>query len=133
MAVNTQRMSSIISQARARRITLPRYLQIDGSRYLLGLVLILALMSLIVLAQTGAVATKGYTISRLEVEKTTLIRERTQLQVREARARSLELIRRRAELIGLRPIASDQVRYLDIPYERGEIAGPSPGITQVKP
>jgi hypothetical protein len=114
MAVNTPRISSI-SQARERRIKIPHYLRLDGSRYLLGLVLILALMSLIVLAQTGVVATKGYAISRLEEQKTTLIRERSQLQVREAHAQSLELIRRRAEKIGLRPIAPDQVRYLNIP------------------
>jgi hypothetical protein len=116
MAVNTQRISTI-SQARERRVALPQYLRLDGSRYLLGLVLILALMSLIVLAQTGAVATKGYAISRLEEQKTTLMRQRSQLQVREARAHSLELIRRRADEIGLRPITPDQVRYLSIPDE----------------
>jgi hypothetical protein len=114
MAINTQRISSIL-QARERRIALPRYLRLDGSRYLLGLVFILALMSLIALAQTGAVATRGYAISRLEAEKTALMRERSQLQVRQARAQSLELVRRRAEQIGLRPITPDQVRYLDIP------------------
>ncbi|MEI7770820.1 MAG: hypothetical protein WCI67_12555 [Chloroflexales bacterium] len=116
MAVNTQRISSI-SQARERRINIPHYLRLDGSRYLLGLVFILALMSLIVLAQTGVVATKGYAISGLAEEKTALIRERSQFQVREAHAQSLELIRSRAEKIGLRPIAPDQVRYLDIAEE----------------
>lgn len=114
MAVNTQRISAII-QARARRLELPRYLKLDGSRYLLGLVLILCLMSLIVLVQTGVVATKGYAISQLEAERTGLIRERSQLQVRQARAQSLELIRRRAEQIGLRPVTPDQVRYVTVP------------------
>lgn len=114
MAVNTQRISAII-QARARRLELPRYLKLDGSRYLLGLVLILCLMSLIVLVQTGVVATKGYAITQLEAERTSLIRERSQLQVRQARAQSLELIRRRAEQIGLRPVTPDQVRYVTVP------------------
>lgn len=114
MAVNTQRISSI-DQARARRIALPRYLRLDGSRYLLGLVVILAIMSLIVLAQTGVVATRGYAIAALESEKVTLQREHSQLQVRQARAQSLERIRRRAEQIGLRPITPDQVRYVTIP------------------
>jgi hypothetical protein len=116
MAVNTQRISSI-SQARERRINIPHYLRLDGSRSLLGLVFILALMSLIVLAQTGVVATKGYAISGLEEEKKALIRERSQLQVREAHAQSLELIRSRAEKIGLRPITPGQVRYLSVPSE----------------
>jgi hypothetical protein len=116
MAVNTQRISTI-SEARKRRIALPQYMRLDGSRYLLGLVAILAIMSLVVLLQTGSVATKGYAISRLEADKTSLMRERAQLQVRDAQAQSLELIRRRAEQIGLRPIMPAQVRYLHIPEE----------------
>lgn len=122
MAVNTQRISSI-DTARARRLALPRYLRLDGSRYLLGLVLILSMMSLIVLAQTGVVATKGYAISALEDEKVALLRERSQLQVRQARAQSLDRIRRRAEQIGLRPIVDEQVRYVTVP----ELAAPSEG------
>lgn len=114
MAVNTQRIS-IVDQARARRLNLPRYLRLDGSRYLLGLVLILCLMSLIVLAQTGVVATKGYAIRDLEAQKVALLRERSALQVRQARAQSLERVRRRAEQIGLRPYSEAQVRYVTIP------------------
>jgi hypothetical protein len=132
MAVNTTRISTI-SQARERRVALPQYLRLDGSRYLLGLVAILALMSLIVLAQTGAVATKGYAISQLEDQKTALIRERSQLQVRGARAQSLELIRRRAEQIGLRPITADQVRYLSIPSQGTGDSAQGPGAVQPAP
>jgi hypothetical protein len=113
MAVNTQRISPI-EGARARRLALPRYLRLDGGRFLLGLVVILSIMSLILLAQTGVVATQGYAISALENEKTMLLRERTLLQERQARAQSLERIRRRAELIGLRPLSDEQVRYLEI-------------------
>ncbi len=114
MAVNSHRISSIAG-ARARRMALPRYLRLDGSRYLLGLVLILCLMSLIVLAQTGVVATRGYAISDLEAEKVSLLRARTQLQERQARAHSLERIRRRAEQNGLRPVRDAQIRYLELP------------------
>jgi hypothetical protein len=126
MAVNTQRVSPI-EQARARRLALPRYLRLDGGRYLLGLVLILSLMSLIVLAQTGVVATRGYAITKLEDKRVALLRERTQLQERQARAQSLEQIRRRAEQIGLRPMTADQARYLEIPAEPGPPpAAPTP-------
>ena len=114
MAVNTQRISTV-DQARSRRLSLPRYLQLDGSRYLLGLVVILCLMSLIVLAQTGVVATKGYAIAKLEAEKTALLRERSALQVRQARAQSLSRVRLRAEQIGLRPYSDAQVRYVTVP------------------
>lgn len=114
MAVTTQRLSTV-DQARSRRLNLPRYLQLDGSRYLLGLVVILCLMSLIVLAQTGVVATKGYEIARLEAERVSLLRERSALQVRQARAQSLSRVRLRAEQIGLRPYSDAQVRYVTIP------------------
>ena len=114
MAVNTQRVSSL-EGARARRLALPRYLRLDGSRYLMGLIVILSLMSLIVLAQTGVVATRGYAITKLEDQKVALLRERTLLQERQARAQSLDRIRRRAEQIGLRPMAPAQARYLDVP------------------
>ncbi|WP_205703892.1 hypothetical protein [Candidatus Chloroploca sp. Khr17] len=113
MAINSQRIS-LIEGARARRMALPRYLRIDGSRYLLGLVLILSLMSLIVLVQTGVVATKGYALAGLEAEKVTLLRERSLLQERQARAQSLDRIRRRAEQLGMQPVTADQVRYVDL-------------------
>lgn len=114
MAVNTERMSSIAG-ARARRLELPRYLRLEGSRYLLGLVAILSLMSLIVLLQTGTVATKGYAIARLEAEKTALLRERTVLLERQASAQSLERVRAQAEQMGLRPLKPAQARYVSLP------------------
>ncbi len=114
MAVNTQR-NSFIQQARTRRLDLPQYLRLDGSRYLLGLVVILCLMSLIVLAQTGVVATKGYAIVELEARKTVLQREYAQLQVRHARAQALDHVERRAEQIGLRSRNVEQVRYIEVP------------------
>jgi hypothetical protein len=129
MAVNTQRISPI-EGARARRIALPRYLRLDGGRFLLGLVIILCAMSLIVLAQTGVVATKGYAISKLERERTELTRERSLLQERQARAQSLDRVRRRADEIGLRPITDEQVRYMELP----ELAAtPAPAATPTPP
>lgn len=125
MAVNTQRISPI-EGARARRLALPRYLRLDGGRFLLGLVIILCSMSLIVLVQTGIVATKGYAISALETEKVELSRERSLLQERQARAQSLDRIRRRADEIGLRPITDDQVRYMELPELAAPAAAPTP-------
>ena len=124
MAVNTQRMSPSIEGARVRRLALPRDLRLDGGRFLLGLVFILCLMSLIVLVQTGSVATKGYAISALEEQKVALTRERSLFQERVARAQSLERIRRRAEQLGLRPITNDQVRYVDLQVDA--VAPPTP-------
>lgn len=113
MAINSQPISPI-QQARVRRIDLSRYLKIDGSRYLLGVVVLLCLMSLIALAQTGVVATKGYAIAQFEQQKVDLLRERTQLQLRHAAAQSLARVRTRAEQIGLRPMSAEQARYLAV-------------------
>lgn len=134
MAVNSQRISPI-EGARARRIALPRYLRLDGGRFLLGLVIILCSMSLVVLVQTGIVATKGYAISTLEDEKVDLGRERSLLQERQARAQSLDRIRRRADEIGLRPIADNQVRYMELPELAAPTptAAPAPAETQATP
>lgn len=113
MAVNVQRLLPL-QQARERRRELSYYLKLDGSRYLLGVIVLLCLMSMIALGQTGVVATKGYAIVELEAQRTDLLRERGQLQLRYARAQSLEHIRQRAEQIGLRTITHEQVRYLTI-------------------
>lgn len=134
MAVNTQRISPI-EGARARRLALPRYLRLDGGRFLLGLVIILCAMSLVVLVQTGIVATKGYAISELEREKLVLTREHSLLQERQARAQSLERIRRRAEEIGLRPLTEEQVRYMELPEGAAPAAAPTaaPASAQATP
>jgi hypothetical protein len=86
----------------------------DSGRYLLHIIILLCLMSLLTLGQTGVVATKGYAVSTLETDKKELIRLREQLEVRYATAQSLERIRRRAEQLGLRPTRQEQIRYMTI-------------------
>lgn len=113
MAVNIQRLFPL-QEAKARRRDLANYLKLDGSRYLLGVIILLCLMSMIALGQTGVVATKGYAIVALEAQRTELLRERSQLQFRHAEAQSLAHIRKRAEQIGLRPMTREQVRYIVI-------------------
>lgn len=115
MAVNLERIP-FITAARAQRpgIRNPsRWLQ--GGRYLLVLIGVFCLLSLIVLLQTGAVATRGYAIADLETQKTMLLRERARLQERQAQAQSLERVRLEAEKMGLGPLKPEQVRYMLIP------------------
>jgi hypothetical protein len=88
------------------------------SSYFVHIVILLCLMSLLTLGQIGVVATKGYAVSALQTEKTELLRLRDQLEVRYATAQSLEHIRKRAELIGLRPITPDQIEYMTIVHEQ---------------
>jgi hypothetical protein len=129
MTTNIQRFFPL-QQARARRRALPRYLKLDGSRYLLGVVILLCLMSMVALAQTGIVATKGYAIVELEAQRTELLRQRSSLQLEHAEAQSLEHIRQRAEEMGLRPIAQEQVRYVTIEEQAAPIS-PAPLVNQV--
>ncbi|NJK79296.1 MAG: hypothetical protein HC893_09710 [Chloroflexaceae bacterium] len=115
MAVNMpQQRLFPLRQARARRRALMHYLKLDSSRYLLGVVVLLCLMSMIALGQTGVVATKGYAIVELETQKVELQRERTHLHMRHAEAQSLERVRHRAEEIGLRPVAAGQARHMAV-------------------
>lgn len=112
-----------------RRVTLQRrkmqHIRAKSS-YLVHIIVLLCLMSLLTLGQIGVVATKGYAVSALQTEKTLLLRQRDQLEVRYATAQSLEHIRRRAEQIGLRPISPDQVEYVTIVDEQLAGAPDSP-------
>jgi hypothetical protein len=114
MAVNTRRIFPL-QQAKERRGSVSRYLELDGSRYLLGAIILLCLVSLIALAQTGVVATKGYEISQLEQERVMLLRERSQLQMRLAAAQSLQEVQQRSLALGLRPMTEDQAIYMIVP------------------
>lgn len=118
MAIRFEDLSPI-RQARVRRRELPHYLRFDVSRSLLIAVVMLCLMSLIALGQTGVVATKGYAIVELEARRTELLRTRSQLQLEYAAAQDLKRIYARAAEIGLRPTNSNQVRYLVLPADTG--------------
>jgi hypothetical protein len=129
LAAQAQRLSPL-QQAKLRRRELARYLKTDTSRFLLGMVVLLCLMSMITLGQTGVVATKGYAIVSLESQRTDLLRERSLLKHRYAQAQSLEHIRNQAGRIGLRPMTREQTRYVTIneaplqPFEPGSPAEP---------
>lgn len=113
MAINWKRPFPL-AQARATRLELPRYLQLDGGRYLILAAVILALLSLLSLGQTGKLATRGYELGRLDTRKTVLLRDQSSLQLDLAEAQSLTKIERRVEAAKLRPMTLEQVRYVTI-------------------
>jgi hypothetical protein len=113
MAVNIRELLPL-QQAKARRSQLARYLRLDGGRYLIAAALILSLMSLISLGQTGRLATQGYEIAQLQTERAQLLRQRSALQLRISEAQSLLKIEQRADGLGLRPMAPEQARYITI-------------------
>ena len=88
MAVNIRQLFPL-QQAKVRRSQLARYLSLDGGRYLIAAAVILSLMSLISLGQTGRLATQGYELAQLQTERTQLLRQRSALQLQLSEAASL--------------------------------------------
>jgi hypothetical protein len=113
MAVNIRQLFPL-QQAKARRSQLPRYLRLDGGRYLIAAAVALSLLSLITLGQTGRLASKGYEIAQLQKDQTNLLRERSALQLELSEAQSLARIEQRARDLHLRPMTPDQARYVTI-------------------
>jgi cell division protein FtsL len=121
MAVNIRQLFPL-QQAKARRSQLPRYLRLDGGRYLIAAALILSLLSLISLGQTGRLATQGYEIAQLQKDQVNLLRQRSALQLELSEAQSLAKIEQRARDLHMRPMTPDQARYITIgaPPEKPE-------------
>jgi hypothetical protein len=119
MAVNVRQLFPL-QQAKARRSQLARYLSLDGGRYLIAAAVILSLMSLISLGQTGRLATQGYQVAQLQAERTQLLRQRSALQLRLSEAESLLKIDQRASALGLRPMTPDQARYVTVAPSAGD-------------
>jgi hypothetical protein len=109
MAINVRQLFPL-QQARERRDALLRSL-------------LLALMSLLSLGQTGRLAAIGHSITELQQQKTVLMRERNDLLLRLSQAQSLDSVERRAQEMKLRPLTPRQVRYITL--ESSEIDAPA--------
>ena len=119
-----------LQEARERRIELGRYLKLDGGRYLIAAAMLLSLMSLVSLGQTGRLATQGYHIAQLEHTNATLLRERSKMQLQLSEAQSLGDIERRASEAGLRPMAPDQARYVTVAPEASKTSAEQPAPSE---
>jgi len=113
MAINVRQLFPL-QQARERRDALLRSLRLDGGRHLIATALLLALMSLLSLGQTGRLAAIGHSITELQQQKTVLMRERNGLLLRLSQAQSLDSVERRAQELKLRPLVPQQVRYITL-------------------
>ena len=113
MAVNIRQLFPL-QQAKVRRSQLPHYLQLDGGRYLIAAALILAMLSLLSLGQTGRLATQGYQLAEMQDARTQLLREHSALQLRLSEAQSFLKIEQRAEALKLQPMAPEQARYITL-------------------
>jgi hypothetical protein len=120
MAVTVQSLP--LQHARERRAQFPSYFRLGYSGLLAGGVIAVCLLSILYLAQTGRVATRGFMLQELRKEHTELVRQAEQLEYRIAVANRLDVIESRAIEIGLRPAAPNQLRYATIELSNGALA-----------
>jgi hypothetical protein len=113
MAIN-QRMFPLHT-ARIRRAQLPiGYFKLGEPGLVLGAIVVVCLLSLLFLAQTGRVASAGYRLQELEREHVLLVQQAELYEFRIAQASRLDVVATRAEKLGMRRASNDQIRYATI-------------------
>ncbi len=115
MAVRIEQIPAIVGRVRWRQIDFSRYLRLDGARYVLLLTLIVCLLSLVTLVQSGLVTRMNYELVALRQQQVQLNREYSRLQEQIARVQSVESRMKRATDMGFRPPTPEQIRYIRIP------------------
>ena len=110
-----------LQHARERRVQHPKYFKLGGAGLIAGTVIAVCLLSLLYLAQTGRVATRGYVLQELQADRVGLLREAEQFEYRIAVANRLDLIEARATAIGLRRATPAQLRYATIELPAGPV------------
>lgn len=122
-----------ISAARRRRERFPWYFDMSSAAVLVVSVALISLVSLLYLIQTSQIATTGYELGRLDLQKEELLREQQQLQYQVSQFQNLGQIEAAArDRLGMgRPMTSTYLPVL-LPAQGGEMkAGgsgvPSPG------
>jgi cell division protein FtsL len=115
MAVRIEQIPAIVGRVRWRQIDFSRYLRLDGARYVLLLTLIVCLLSLVTLVQSGLVTRMNYDLVALRQQQVQLNREYSRLQEQLARVQSVESRMKRATDMGFRPPTPEQIRYMRIP------------------
>ncbi len=128
MAVSVQALP--LQHARERRAQYPSYFQLGYAGLLAGAAIAVCLLSILYLAQTGRVATRGYLLQELQDEHVTLLREAEQYEYRIAAANRLDSIEERAVRIGLRRAVPVQLRYATIEMPAGPVVAQQPTETQ---
>ncbi len=112
--------------ARARRLTVTTYLQLDPAiRFVIALALVAAI-SLFYLVQTSNVTELNYQVQNLEIKKTQLLRDRQELQLAIAHAQALAHIRDVAvNKLHMVPVG-DQYVYVGVPPAGAGTTAPPP-------
>ena len=120
MAITSQPMQPMpLHKARLRRERAGSYFQLGAAGLLAGAVTVVCILSILYLAQTGRVATRGYQLQALEAQEKVLLRAAQQDQYRIAMANRLDVIQDRAAKLNMHPATAVQTRYITIQVNNG--------------
>ncbi|GAC1360032.1 MAG: hypothetical protein NVS4B8_15130 [Herpetosiphon sp.] len=117
MAISVQQLP--LQTARNRRALAGPYVQLGSAGLVALAFIVVCVLSILFLAQTGRVATRGYYLQALQTEEKTLKRQGEQFQYRIAAANRLDALQVRAVKAGLRPITPAQTRFITIELPAG--------------
>lgn len=118
-----------ISAARRRRERFPWYFDMSSATVLVVSVVLISLVSLLYLIQTSQIATTGYELGRLDLQKEELLREQQQLQYSVSQYQNLGQIEATArDKLGMvRPMTSTYLPVL-LPEQNGEMKAGGSGV-----
>lgn len=120
-------VQNIQMQRRRERVTpAPAPVRLRELWLLAGAVVIVCLLSVVFLAQTGRVALAGQQLQALERERIQLVQEAEQYEYRIARASRLDVVSERAARLGLRPVSNDQLRYATVEMPAQPVVASNP-------
>ncbi|MBA3946285.1 MAG: hypothetical protein H0X37_17185 [Herpetosiphonaceae bacterium] len=122
MAITSQPMQPMpLHTARLRRDRAGSYFQLGSAGLLAGAVVVVCILSILYLAQTGRVATRGYKLQALQAEEKVLLRVAEQDQYRIAMANRLDVIQSHAVTLNMHPATVAQTRYVTIQLDNGPL------------
>jgi hypothetical protein len=108
-------------EPREHRTAYPSYLRLGYPGLIVGAVMAVCLLSLLFLAQTGRVATRGYMLQELKDQHAVLVHEAQQHEYRIAEANRLDVIEARAMALGMRRATPQQLRFATIEMTGGPV------------
>jgi len=117
MAVTVQALP--LQHARERRSVYPSYFKLSYAGLLAVATIAVCMLSILYLAQTGRVATRGFRLQELQDDHAGLMREAQQYEFRIAEANKLDAIQDRATKLGMHPAAPNQLRYITVEMPAG--------------
>ena len=119
MAVTAQALP--LQHARERRAQYPSYFRLGYPGLLAIAVMAVCMLSILYLAQTGRVATRGYRLQELQDAHIQLMHDAQQFEYRIAAANRLDSIEERAISLGLQKASPAQLRYATIEIPTGPV------------